>query len=122
MFTLLIFFGSQFAMADSEKRMSQQPVQEMAEILMNLNHYPSPSEKETLRGIADSSASDVERILATSILNMRHKINAEDKEKLSQVINDQSAPQNIRDMANIVININHKPSATDMEQLGQILE
>ena len=95
----------------------------MAEVMMNLNHHPSESEKETLKIIAnDSSASAHERTLATATMNLYHKASAADKDKLSKIMNDASAPANVRDLAAIIYNLDHKPSAQDKEKLYRMMQ
>ena len=93
----------------------------MADITMNLNHYPSDSEKQALAAIAkndDSSESEI--AVATALSNMKHQVTAGDKEKLNSIIGDDSNPADLRALASILISINHRPTESDIEQLGKI--
>jgi predicted PurR-regulated permease PerM len=93
-------------------------VQQMAQITMKLNHYPSDAEKQTLRGIADNaSATAGERALATALINMEHKVGAADKQKLQELMKSDGASAEERTLAEVLIGINHKPSAADMQKL-----
>ena len=96
-------------------------IRTMADITMNLNHYPSDSEKQTLAAIAKSEdSSESEIAVATAISNRKHQVAAGDKEKLNSIIADDSAPTDLRALASILISINHKPTESDIEQLGKI--
>ena len=93
----------------------------MADITMNLNHYPSDSEKQALAAIANSDdSSESEIAVATAISNMKHQVTAGDKEKLNSIIGDDSNPADLRALASILISINHRPTESDIEQLGKI--
>ncbi len=93
----------------------------MAEITMNLNHYPSDSEKQTLAAIAKSDdSSESEIVVATAISNIKHQVTEGDKEKLNSIIGDDSVPEDLRAVASILISINHRPTESDIEQLGMI--
>ena len=77
-------------------------IRTMADITMNLNHYPSDSEKQTLAAIAKSEdSSESEIAVATAISNMKHQVAAGDKEKLNSIIADDSAPTDLRALASI---------------------
>jgi len=96
-------------------------IRTMAEITMNLNHYPSDSEKQTLAAIANSDDSSESEIgVATAISNLKHQVTASDKDKLNSIIADDSAPADLHALASILISINHKPTESDVEQLGKI--
>ncbi len=96
-------------------------IRTMADITMNLSHYPSDSEKQTLAAIAKSDdSSESEIAVATAISNMKHQVAAGDKEKLNSIIADDSAPADLRALASILISINHKPTESDTEQLKKI--
>ena len=93
-------------------------VQQMAQITMKLNHYPSDAEKETLRGIANNaSATAGERALATALINMQHKVGGADKQKLQELMKTDGLTAEERTLAEVLIGINHKPSAADTEKL-----
>lgn len=96
-------------------------VQQIAGILMNLNHFPSDAEKETLKGIiAAKETTDHERTVAQALLNVQHKVSGDDKPKLDAVVKDASAPESVKALARIVANLNHTPSAEEKEQLKKL--
>ena len=79
----------------------------MAEIVMNLNHFPSDAEKNTLQQIANSSAStENERIIANSLIGMQHKASSEDKVQLKNIMSSPTATEAERTLAKIMMNIN----------------
>lgn len=96
-------------------------VQQMAQITMHLNHYPSDAEKQTLRGIADSAAATAgERTLATALINMEHKVGAADKQQLQALMKTDGASAEEKTLAEVLIGINHKPSSADVQKLRPI--
>lgn len=110
---LLIFAG--FAFADSAA------IRTMADVTMNLNHYPSDSDKQKLSAITtndDSSKSEL--AVATAIMNIQHKVAEADKEALNSVIGDDSVPAELRQLAGILVTINHRPSESDVTKLATI--
>lgn len=110
-----VTFGSQ-AMAGGET------IGKMAEIMMNLNHFPSDSEKQTLREITlNSASSEQEKTIAQAMINLQHAATAEDKKKLSKIVSDDSAPQEVRTLAQIVRDLNHQPSAEDKKKLEDLM-
>jgi len=118
-----VFLGGQFASAVSEKASMSKAIQEMAEIMIHLNHHPSDSEKGSLKNIIkNDSTTDWERVLAKAVLNLKHKATASDKKKLNGIMEDQSAPTAVRDLAGIIYNLNHKPTGGDKEKLGKMMK
>ena len=96
-------------------------IRTMADITMNLNHFPSDSDKQTLAAITNSDdSSESEIAVATAISNIKHQVAAGDKEKLHSIIVDDSIPAELRAVASILISINHKPTKSDIEQLRKI--
>ncbi len=81
----------------------------MANIVINLKHFPSDADKAKLSSIAEGSDSS-EAAVATAIANIEHKANAADKEKLSAIVADESASAQLRDVASVVLALNHMPS------------
>jgi len=109
-------FASQITLAGGSA------TQTMAKILVNLNHYPSDSEKDALRGIVNNkSLSEQERIIAQAMINLQHEATAADKPKLSKVMNDSSASADVRELAMIVHHLNHKPSGGDVAKLKKMM-
>ena len=99
-------------------------VQTMADITMNLSHFPSDSDKQKLSAIiASGDSSKTERTVATAIMNIEHRVTDADKNMLSSINGDDSAPTELRTLAGVLININHSPSESDAAKLyrGQIV-
>lgn len=111
---LLIFTSSAFA--DSAA------VRTMADVTMNLNHFPSDSDKQKLSAITDSDdSSKSELAVATAIMNIKHHVTEADKQMLNSIIGDESAPAELRELAGILVNINHRPTESDVEKLAAIV-
>jgi len=96
-------------------------VKTMAGIMMGLNHYPSDSEKATLKGIVDGKASDAEKACATAMINLQHAATDADKATLNGVISDKKTPEDVRALAKIIVGLNHKPSEGDKETLKELM-
>ena len=97
------------------------PIQEMANIMMKLHHYPSDSEKATLQKIIDDSASTQdERTIATALMHMHHTVTDDDKAKLIDIANNDMAPAADRTMAKILAHMKHKASADDKAELKNL--
>ncbi|MGD8937796.1 MAG: hypothetical protein PVJ72_00325 [Gammaproteobacteria bacterium] len=96
-------------------------IETMAQIMLKLNHYPSDSEKETLRQISlSSTSSKYEKTMANAMINLEHSAKPEDKKKLSAIVKDDSAPEDVRTLAQIIHDVNHKPSAEDKKKLENL--
>ncbi len=91
-------------------------VQQMAKIVMQLNHRPGNQDKQILNNIIEDGSA-AERSIASAILNMEHKVSPTDKAKLVQISDNHDLPGNTRELAMIVSKINHKASATDKQKL-----
>lgn len=96
--------------------------QQMAKILMGINHFPNDQQKETLQNLAsDASLSDAERTIAAALAGIQHWPSDEDKAKLMTVANDDSQPEAIRDLARIAHDMQHKVGADDRKVLSGII-
>ncbi len=110
-----------FMLFGSTSLMAGTAIQEIAGILINLNHHPSDSEKATLEKIAnDSAASENERAIAAALMNIDHRVGAADKEKLHKIANDSAAPEADRKVAGILADLSHKPSSADKAELQKL--
>lgn len=99
-----------------------QPIKEMAGMLMHLNHYPSNTEKRRLSKIAgDAHYSANTRTIARAIMNLHHKATADDKAALEKVIESGDATNQEKEMARIVRTLNHKPSSDDKQKLQAMM-
>ncbi len=112
---LVLAFASPFAFAGGG------PVSKMADILVDLNHYPSAEEKEKLKAIAnDQDNSDAVQAVANALRNMEHKVGEEDAAKLQAITSDESASEDVRKLAEVLLNINHKPGPEQVETLKSL--
>ena len=110
----LLLFGSS-AMAT--------PLQDMANIMLNLNHRPSAAEKQDLQKIIDNKTSTSwERTIATAIIHIDHHARPVDQNNLEDLMRDPSLPEPARELATIVGHINHHPSAEEKDMLRKMLE
>lgn len=117
---LVLLFGLTQAVI-SQAIAEEDNIKTMAGIMMNLNHYPSDSEKETLREISLKSTNSYEKTMATAMINLEHAATAEDKKKLSQIIEDNAAPEDVKTLAKIIKDLNHKPSSDDKKKLEGLM-
>ena len=93
----------------------------LARITMNLNHYPSDADKETLNAIIESDeSSDDEVTIAMAILNMQHTVGAGDAQRLDELVTDDMVDESVRTLAGILMHINHSPSDEDKAALAEL--
>ena len=97
-------------------------VQEMAGVLVSLEHYVTDSQKSWLMDIARNAGTKQEKVVANAIANVNHTVADADKPKLKRVIDDETTPAEVRDLAGIILNLNHQPSSTDKNKLHQIMD
>ncbi len=122
-FVILLFLATQSLMADTGMPLDKDAMKQMADIMMHLNHYPSPSEKESLKKISDNaSLSAPVRNLAVAMHNLKHKVDPGDKEKLQKIAADESADKHQRALAEIMLGLSHQPSQDDKEKLRKMME
>lgn len=99
-----------------------QVVQIMAGILLQLQHYPSDTAKQTLGKIAeDNSVSADERTVARAIMNIKHTVAASDKPNLEAIVNDEKASTSVKTLASVVLGLHHIPSDSDKEKLQALV-
>ena len=97
-------------------------IRTMADITMNLQHYPSDSDKQKLAAIINSDdSSESEIAVAAAISKIEHQVAAVDKEKLNAIIGDDSTPDELRTVASILIKVMHIPTQSDIEKLKEIV-
>lgn len=99
------------------------PVKRIAEITLNLNHYPSDSEKDELKQMMNNEGVNEQlRLIAHALYNIKHSVNATDKKQLAGIAADTNTPSQIRDLARIIGTLNHKPSASDKQTLQKLID
>ncbi len=103
------------ALADTES------IRTMANIAMNLNHFPSDDDKSVLKGIIDSdTSSEAEASIAMALSNLQHKVGDADAERLQEILDDESEDDAARQLAGIVMGINHSASEADKATLAAL--
>jgi hypothetical protein len=95
-----------------------QAVQSMAGILLQFQHYPSDSAKQTLGKIVeDKSSTADERTVAHALIDVQHVVAAADKPALEAIVADDKAAASIKTLANVILGLHHMPSDSDKEKL-----
>jgi hypothetical protein len=90
----------------------------MAGIAVHLNHYPTDSEKKTLKQIAqDDHATAGEKALAGALMRMQHQVGGTDVKKLRALMADDHASDDEKTLADVLLGINHKATAKDKQRL-----
>ena len=111
---ILMLVSSPIALAGSA-------IQEMASIMMTLHHFPTDSEKDTLKKIIDdSSTSQDERTIASALMHMHHTVTDDDRVKLMDIANNDKAPVADRKEAGILSHMEHKATANDKVELEKL--
>lgn len=98
-------------------------VAEMATIIINLNHYPTETEKKELAAIvADSNSTAGEKLIAGALMRMQHRVGGDDAQKLMQLESDKKASKEERELAGILRGIAHHPTDADVKRLKALSE
>lgn len=93
-------------------------VQTMAAVLLRLQHFPNPADKQSLKQITeDKSATHDERIVAQALMDVRHTVAPADKPKLEAIVSDDKAASSVKTLASVILNLKHRPSDSDKEKL-----
>ena len=112
------FQSGVFAHADHDK---DAIIIKMADIMINLEHFPTADEKKKLQSVLDSAAStDQEKIIANAIMHIQHSPTAEDKDKLQLIMDNTIATSTVNTLAKIVQSFSHGISKTDKRKLQTI--
>jgi hypothetical protein len=120
-FRSLLAALSAVALAATVAAAQNTPVQTMAGILMNVNHFPSDAEKKTLQGIVENkTASEGERAVAQAMISLQHQVAAADKPKLEALVKDKATPEPVRTLASVILTFTHMATAADKEKLKKI--
>lgn len=102
-FLLIPFIAGSVAASGNEA------VPTMADILVELNHFPSDDDKDRLHAIvADENTTEHERAVAEALMGVEHKVSADDKKKLTALTNEDSVEDGVRLLAEALLDFNHK--------------
>jgi len=98
-------------------------IEQMAEIMLELEARPDKDALMTLDDIAeDSSSTDNERLLASTIKNMDKKIRPDDKPSVMKIWLSPAASETEREMAKILLRFDDAPADSVKETLSQWLK
>jgi hypothetical protein len=93
-------------------------VQTMAGILLHLQHFPSATDRQSLKQITeDKSATEDERTVAQALMDVRHTAAAADKPRLEAILKNDKASSAVKTLAEVILNLKHMPSESDKEKL-----
>lgn len=96
-------------------------LKQIADIVANLNHFPSDADKATLASISGNESYPVGlRGMASAVANINHAPTAEDKEVLAGIQANEAAPANAKELAGIIAGINHTASADAKARLAEL--
>ncbi|GJM14052.1 MAG: hypothetical protein DHS20C12_24550 [Pseudohongiella sp.] len=118
---LIAFLGlfSQFSAAQDAATVAA--AKQVADIVANLNHFPSDADKATLSEISGNSALPQRlRDMATAVSNIQHAATAEDKATMAEIQASDSAPDAAKALAGIIASINHVASPDAKAELAQL--
>ncbi len=114
--SIILFFAA--ALSTMANAAESKAVQTTAAILLHFQHFPTDSDKQSLKQITeDKSATEDERTVAQALLDAKHTAAAADKPKLEAVIKDDKASSGVKTLASIILNLKHMPSESDKEKL-----
>jgi hypothetical protein len=116
----LVFLGLGASIAGAAE---SKAVQTMAGILVNLNHFPSAADKQSLQQIADDKSSTAdEKTVAQALMNVQHMPAAADKPKLEVIAGDAKASGGVKTLADVIARLNHHASDADKEKLKALMQ
>lgn len=99
---------------------SGDPIKAMADIIIGIKHFPNKAERAQLKDIMSHTNDSNIKTIAAAMVNMRHSVKNEDKEKLISIVNDKNADANARLLAKILYDFSHKPGREDKQKLTEI--
>ncbi len=108
---------SHFAAAQSSA--DSAAMKQIAQVVSNLNHFPSDDDFEILDSIiASSDVSNEVRMMADTVANIEHSANEEGKGAMESIAGNESLSEQARSLAVIIGNLTHTASAAAKEQLA----
>jgi len=97
------------------------PAATLAGILVDMNHFPSDAEKETLAGIAgDDSVDDHLQAIASAIAGIEHTPSAAAQAELNGILASEAASQAQKTLAGAVLRFRHQVSVEDRSALEDL--
>lgn len=97
------------------------PAATLADILMDMNHFPSDAEKETLAGIAaDDAVDDNLQAIAAAIAGIEHTPSASAQAELNGILASEAASPAQKTLAGAVLRFRHQVSVEDRSALEDL--
>ena len=94
----------------------------IASVLVDLNHFPSESEKTGLLALAeDEGVGRAFRAVANALANMQHANSDSDKEIMGRIIASDQARPNAKLFAEILLEFNHMANDGTKSRLQNLL-
>lgn len=109
---------SQFALAQTGADTAA--LKQIADIVANLNHFPSDADMITLENIMGKS--DISQdilIIADTVANIEHSANEEGKGAMEAIQANSQASESAKVLAEVVGNLSHMASADAKKMLAQ---
>ncbi|MDZ7644354.1 MAG: hypothetical protein U5K76_09200 [Woeseiaceae bacterium] len=108
--------------AGSAAASANEAVPTMADILVELNHFPSDDDKDRLQAIvADENSTDHERAVAKALMNVEHTVSADDKKTLTALTNDESVADGVRLLAEALLGLNHNLAESEETKIRALM-
>lgn len=109
--------------AASDAGMQARPIHAMAQILLDLEHYPDANEKERLKAIADDSRhGDATRTIAMAIHDMQHRVTEKHRKALADIVSSEKASPEEQELAGILLGITHYPDENAKARLRELMK
>jgi len=93
----------------------------MANILVEFNHFASPTDKETIAKILASGASADEKMLSEIITRIAHQPGEDDKIELQRILSSKDSSDDVKIIAEAIFNMNHRPQDNDLQALKSLI-
>ena len=117
----LIGVFSQASMAQNQE--VTEALQEIASIVISINHFPSDENKTVLERISgNNNLPQGIRLIASSVSDIQHSPNEQGKHVMSQIQAASRAPDAIKSLAAIIANFNHTASDEEKASLALLFQ
>ena len=96
---------------------------EIADIVASMNHFPSDEEKVTLLAIAEmESYPESLRDMANTVANIQHFATDEGKEAMARIMANEEASDEAKSVAGVVASFLHSASDEDKAMLAALFQ
>ncbi len=119
----VLFFTTMSMQSISHAADTSLAIEQMAAIMLELEIKPDKDAQMTLDDIAkDSSSTDNERLLASTIKNMDTKIRPDDKPSVMKIWLSPAASETERELAKILLRFKESPNESSKQALSSWIE